>query len=438
MSANTFKNGVHPVGYKYQTRDLPIEKGPEPEKVYIPLSQHIGAPAVPIVAAGDRVKKGQLIAKANQGLSAAVFSSVSGTVKGVVTHITLTGKKKEHVLIENDFLEEEVFLPEMSEITQGSVLTRIADAGIVGMGGATFPTFAKLNVGKKNVDCLVVNGAECEPYINCDFRIMLEYTQNLIKGIRAVMIACGAKKAYIGIENNKPEAIFALNSALLKEKNKELSIEVKKLKTKYPQGAEKQLIYACTKKVVPEGKLPIDAGAVVVNVHTALAVYNAVYENKPCYERVMTVAGNCVKNPKNIWVKTGTLFRTVAEFCDGDDENAAKIISGGPMMGESVFSLKACTGKGSSSLLFLDKSECDDKQSDSCIGCGKCVQACPMGLMPVYIESSLFAKDLEGAKYYGAKSCIACGCCSYVCPSKRHLKQSVLLAKKLINERGIK
>ena len=431
----SFKNGVHPIGAKYLTRDLPIEQGPIPEKVYIPLSQHIGAPAVPVVAVGDKVKKGQLIAKANQGLSAPVFSSVAGEVKGIVTHITMTGKKREHILIENDFTEEEVFLPELTEYTRESVLQRIFDAGIVGMGGATFPTFAKLNIGNRDAEVLVINGAECEPYITCDFRIMLEYTDSLIKGIIAVMLACGAKKAVIGIEDNKPEAISALKEAL---SDCELDITVETLKTKYPQGAEKQLIYACTKKVVPEGKLPIDAGTVVVNVHTALAVFDAVYENKPSYERIMTVSGKCVKSPKNIRVKTGTMMRQIAEFCGADDEKADQIISGGPMMGENVFSLKACTGKGSASLLFLDKSENDEREAQACIGCGKCVQACPMGLMPVYIESSLFAKDLEGAKRYGAKSCIACGCCSFVCPSKRYLKQSVLLAKKLINERGIK
>lgn len=441
---NSFKNGVHPAGAKYLTRNAEIEAGPVPEKVYIPLSQHIGAPAVPVVEAGQTVKKGQLIAKAGQGLSAPVFSSVAGTVKGIVSHITLSGKKRDHILIENDFSEEEERLPALSEITRDSVLERIADAGIVGMGGATFPTFAKLNIGQRDADYVIVNGAECEPYITCDFRIMVELTDKLLKGIRCAMLACGAKRAVIGIEDNKPEAIDLLSThpSCLPGGSEGLDgshvkISVKKLKTKYPQGAEKQLIYACCGRVVPEGKLPIDAGAVVVNVHTALSIYDAVFENKPCYERVMTVSGKAVAHPKNIWVRTGTLFHDIADFCGADDEKAESIVAGGPMMGENVFSLKACAGKGSSSLLFLDKSECEIREADPCIGCGKCVQACPMGLMPVFIESSLFHKDLEDAKRFGAKSCIGCGCCSYVCPAKRYLVQSVKLAKKMIHERGI-
>lgn len=441
---NTFKNGVHPAGSKYFTRNLPIEAGPVPEKVYIPLLQHIGAPAVPVVEAGQRVKKGQLIARAGQGLSAPVFSSISGTVKGVISHITLSGKKRDHILIENDFSEEEERLPVLGEVTRDSVLQRIFEAGIVGMGGATFPTFAKLNIGQRDADCLVINGAECEPYITCDYRIMIEFTDKLLKGVRAAMLACGAKRAVIGIEDNKIEAIdllashpFCIPGGTDGLDGSPVKIEVKKLKTKYPQGAEKQLIYACCKRTVPEGKLPIDAGAVVINVHTALSIYDAVFENKPCYERVMTVSGRAVSNPKNIWVKTGTLFRDIANYCGADDTAAESILVGGPMMGENVFSLKACTGKGSSSLLFLDKTECEVREAEPCIGCGKCVQACPMGLLPVYIESSLFHKDFEDAKRFGAKSCIGCGCCSYVCPAKRYLVQSVKLAKKIINERGI-
>ena len=441
---NSFKNGVHPAGSKYLTRNAAIEEGPVPAKVYIPLSQHIGAPAEPIVEAGQIVKKGELIAKAGNGLSAPVYSSVAGTVQGVVTHITLSGKKRDHILIENNFSEEEMRLPAMAELNRESVLARVAEAGIVGMGGATFPTVAKLNIGNRDAEYLIVNGAECEPYITCDYRIMMELTDKLIKGIRCAMLACGAKNAVIGIEDNKPEAIDLISSHpdCLPGGSEGLDgtpirISVKTLKTKYPQGAEKQLVYACCRRVIPEGKLPIDAGAVVINVHTALSIYEAVFENKPCYERIMTVSGRAVARPKNIRVRTGTLFRDIAEFCGADDSAAESIVAGGPMMGENVFSLKACAGKGSSSLLFLTHSECEVRAADPCIGCGTCVQACPMGLMPVYIEASLFHKDYEEAKRYGAKSCIGCGCCSYVCPAKRYLVQSVKLAKKIINERGI-
>ncbi len=426
----TFANGVHPKGCKYLSAEEPIMRGPEPKQVYVPLSQHIGVAAEPVVESGAYVRRGELIGKAAKGLSANVYSPVSGTVRGVVGHITLAGKKRDHILIENDFKDESVSLPPLSEISRESVLGRIAEAGIVGMGGATFPTAVKLGVEEGKVDTLVINGAECEPYITCDYRIMKEYTHELIQGIKFTMLACGAKRAVIGVEKNKPEAITVLKEACGGE------ITVKSLKTKYPQGAEKQLVYCCTKRVIPEGKLPADAGVVVVNIHTAFSIYKAVEENTPCYERVMTVSGKAVDKPCNIWVKNGTLLRDIAEFCDGK-EDCARIVSGGPMMGEPVFSLKVCTGKGMSSLLFLDETECESKSAEPCIGCGKCVSACPMGLSPVFIERALFSKDYKEAKHYGAEACIGCGCCSYVCPAKRFLVQSVKLAKKKIKEKGI-
>ena len=425
----SFKKGVHPAGCKDLSAGQIIERGPEPQSVWLPLSQHIGAPAEPIVAPGERVLRGQLVAKMAQGLSANVYSPIAGTVKGIVGHITASGKKKDHILIENDFSDEAVLLPHLSEITQESVLARVEEAGIVGMGGAGFPTATKLNVGGR-ADVLVVNGAECEPYITCDHRVMLEYTDEVLRGVELAMLACGAKNAVIGVEKNKPDAIAAL-SAKCGE-----NISVRALRTLYPQGAEKQLVYSCTGRVIPEGKLPIDAGVVVVNVHTAFSIHRAVDLDIPCYERVMTVSGKAVQNPKNLWVKNGTLLRELAEFCGGR-EDCARIVSGGPMMGESVFSLKICTGKTSSSLLFLDESESEGKVASVCIGCGRCVQACPMGLSPTFIEEALFRKDFAEAKRYGASYCIGCGCCSYVCPAKRFLTQSVKLAKKIIAERKI-
>ena len=424
-----FRGGVHPDGCKQLTRGAPIGRLPAPPAVWLPLSQHIGAPALPVVAAGDRVLRGQLAAKKAEGLSANVYAPIAGTVKGVVRHITAGGKKQDHILIEGDGSDESVSLAPLASFTPEAVLARIEEAGIVGMGGAGFPTAAKLNV-RGRVDTLVVNAAECEPYITCDERIMLEYSGELLQGVRLCMLACGAERAVIGIEKNKPEAIAHLSRQCGE------GIFVKPLRTRYPQGAEKQLIYGCCGRTVPEGGLPADAGVVVVNVHTALAVQSAAVQNIPCYERVMTVSGGACARPGNFWVPNGTPLHAVADFCGGR-EDCARIVSGGPMMGEAVFSLKVCTSKTMSSLLFLEEGECRLRKESDCIGCGRCVQACPMGLMPVFIDAAVLAKDFAAAKRFGAAQCIACGCCSYVCPAERYLTQSVRLGRKIVKERKL-
>lgn len=424
-----FGGGVHPAGCKQYSREKEIGRLPDPKEVWVPLSQHIGAPAVPAVQAGERVLRGQLIGRAAEGLSANVFSPVAGTVKGIVTHITFAGKKTEHVLIENDFSDEHTALAPLAERTPESVLARIAEAGIVGMGGAGFPTAVKLNV-RGRVDTLLINGAECEPYITCDDRLMREYAAEVTAGAELCRLACGAQRVIIGVEKNKPEAIVAL-TPFCKE-----NISLKKLRTRYPQGAEKQFIRSCTGRTVGEGELPADAGVVVINAHTAYAVWAACEKGEPCYERVMTVSGGAVERPANLWVKNGTPLREIADHC-GAHEECGRIVSGGPMMGDAVFSLKICAKKTTSALLFLSKEEAETNKSSVCIGCGKCVQACPMGLSPTFIEEALLAKNYAEAKRYGASACIGCGCCSYVCPAKRYLAQGVKLAKKIISERGI-
>ena len=432
--------GVHPSENKLSGAK-PIEVLPLPDVVTIPLAQHIGAPAVAKVAKGDKVLTGQLIAEAGSFMSANIHSPISGTVTAVDMVVNGQGLRQMMITIRRDDWAEGIDRSEtiVRECTLSAqeIVARIKDAGIVGMGGATFPTHVKLSIppGKK-AESLIINGVECEPYLTSDHRTMLEHGEELLVGVTILMKAIAVEKAYIGIENNKPDAIAHLRRLAQGYKG----IEVVPLKVKYPQGAEKQLIYAVTRRKVPCGGLPADVGVVVSNVHTAYSVARAVYNGEPSYKRAMTVSGSGVQNPGNFWVRTGTSYQFIYDTLDKDvslPEKNVKIISGGPMMGFAQPSMRVCTTKGSSSLLFLTEQDVENKPRTQCINCAGCAKVCPMHLMPMKIEAAVLSGDWEDAKKYGVLNCIECGCCAYNCPAKRPLTQAIRLGKKTIKEKKI-
>lgn len=413
------------------TADLPIEEMPAPDVVAISLSQHIGRPSVPIVEVGEQVFMGQPIAEEGGFVGANIYSSVSGKVLALEERYNVNGTKSTYIVIENDknyYVSEK--LPDTGEKSATNILNRIRLAGIVGMGGAGFPTAVKLSP-KTQVDCLVINGAECEPYLTCDYRLMKEKTQEVYKGIKYLATALNVTKIYIGIENNKPDCIELFSHFD--------DLTVVSLKKRYPMGSEKHLIYSCTGRKVPLGKLPADAGCVVQNVATALAVYEAVDLNKPLYERVMTVSGEGILHPKNILVKNGTPFDKIIEFCGGMKEDTAMMIAGGPMMGPTMLSSDLYTTKTTSGLLIVKAKEIDLTPPNPCINCGRCAEACPMRLQPMLIDFYTQAHDYEkAAKYGGVKNCINCGTCAYVCPAKRAIVQSIGICKKKLAEGSAK
>lgn len=427
----TFRHGTHPPANK-GTADFPLVPAEETTEYFVALSQHIGAPAREIVAEGDRVLEGQRIAEPAAYVSAAVHSPVSGTVKGFVTLPTAAGGKCRHIVIENDFLHEKSFLEPLPEDADAeSIKNRIAEAGIVGMGGAGFPTHIKLSP-RGGADTLIVNGAECEPYITCDFRLMTEKAEEVADGVRLLRKALGAKRAVIAVEDNKRQAVAALRPF------EGDGLEVVRLRVKYPQGAEKQLICAVTGRRVPPGALPADVGCVVDNVHTAYAVSRAVRLGEPLYMRALTVAGGGVEKQGNYWVRTGTPFSFVYEKARGDlaETVTDKVICGGPMMGFAQAGLEACCTKTTSALLFLNSEQISLNAPTECINCGRCFRGCPMFLSPREIERAVLAQDFVRAEKLNVNACIECGTCSYVCPAKRPLVQAVRLAKKTLRNGG--
>ena len=423
----TFKKGIHFPDMKYLAKDKPIEPMPPSEHYFVALSQHIGAPAKPVVEVGATVAAGTLIARADGMISANVFSPVSGTVAGIETRKNKQGANAPFIHIKNDFKNREEFMPPADVSDARAVRERIGEAGIVGLGGAGFPTLVKLSPSKP-VDILIINAAECEPYLTCDYRVMLDRTEEFVKGVKILSSCLGVACTVIGIEENKMEAYEKLRAFD--------GFELILLEKKYPQGGEKQLIYACCGRVVPAKALPMDVGVVVQNVATALAVYEAVEKGKPLYERVVTVSGKGVAEPKNLLVKTGTLFEEALDFCGGISEDTQKLIAGGPMMGTSLYDATGVFTKTDSGLLALTGEEANVSQPSNCISCGACARACPMNLMPMYIDFYALAGDFKTSEKYGTNHCIECGCCANVCPAKRPLVQSIRLAKAKLREKA--
>ncbi len=424
--AYRFNRGVH-VPDRKTARNAAIVTMPAPDTASVSTSMSFGKPAIPVVSVGNKVKLGQLIAKADGAISGNVHASVSGEVTAIVQRQNATGGTETYIDIVNDGKDEKDFLPPLSEPNDDDIRKRAFDAGLVGMGGAGFPTAVKLSP-RSPVDTLVINGAECEPYLTCDFRIMLEYGDKIVRGAKYFATALGVKNIVIGIEANKPECIA--------EFEKYDGIKVVKLKKQYPMGGEKQLIYCTTKRKVPVGKLPADAGCDVQNVATCLAMCEAIEEGKPLIDRVMTVAGGGISEPANVKVRLGTPLESVVEFCGGKSENAVKLISGGPMMGFALIGLSSPTKKTTGGLLLLSAGEADDTTATNCLSCGKCADVCPMKLMPMNTVFYAKAGDYDGAmKMGGVLNCIECGACAYVCPAKQPLIQYIRLAKAELRKR---
>ena len=433
MKASTFKGGIHPEYNKQRSEKEAIRPLLAPSEIVIPLSQHIGAPATAAVNVGDDVLAGQVIGSAGGFVSVPVHSSVSGKVLAIEPRPSATGPSVQSVIIENDGEYKEadfLGLGDDWENTDISLLRdKIKDAGIVGMGGATFPTHVKLSPPKdKPIDTVILNGAECEPYLTADHRVMLERSEDVITGLRIAMKILGAAQGFVGIEVNKQDAIKVMEKAVNGTK-----IKVVPLQIKYPQGAEKQLIDACIGRQVPSGKLPMDVGAVVQNVGTSAAIADAVLRGRPLIERVVTVTGAAVGKPSNLLAKVGTPVSYAIEACEGDLEKTGKLILGGPMMGFAQHFATPPIIKGTSGILLLTKDEISTQDPYPCIRCGRCLTVCPMHLVPAEIAVYSSKGMLEEVENFDALDCVECGSCAHECPSGIPLVQLIRLGKAAIN-----
>ena len=433
MGKLTFRGGIHPYEGKELSKDHPIEKYlPKGDLVY-PLSQHIGAPSVPCVKKGDSVLAGQKIADAGGFVSVPLHASVSGTVKGIEKHLNATGSMVDCIVIENDQQYQEVEYQEtrLEDLTKEEILNRIKEGGVVGMGGAGFPTHVKLAPkDPSKIEYILVNGAECEPYITSDYRRMIEEPEKVVKGLQVILTLFDSAKGYICIEDNKPDCI-----AKMKELVKDIDrIEVKEVMTKYPQGGERTLIYAATGREINSSMLPADVGCVVDNVETVISVYKAVILGRPVNSRVVTMSGDGIKEPKNLLVLSGTDMSELVDAAGGLKAKIAKAISGGPMMGFALYDLHVPCTKTTSAFLFLEHDAVSEAQEiqTACINCGRCVSVCPGHVLPARLAKLAERGDMAGFEAMDGMECCECGCCSYICPAKRPLTQSIKSMRKMV------
>ena len=433
MGKLTFRGGIHPYEGKELSKDHPIEKYlPKGDLVY-PLSQHIGAPSVPCVKKGDTVLAGQKIADAGGFVSVPLHASVSGTVKGIEKRLNATGSMVDCIVIENDqqYQETEFQEARLEDLTKEEILNRIKEGGVVGMGGAGFPTHVKLAPkDPSKIEYILVNGAECEPYITSDYRRMIEEPEKVVKGLQVILTLFDSAKGYICIEDNKPDCI-----AKMKELVKDIDrIEVKEMMTKYPQGGERTLIYAATGREINSTMLPADVGCVVDNVETVISVYKAVILGRPVNSRVVTVTGDGIKEPKNLLVLAGTDMSELVDAAGGLKGKIAKAISGGPMMGFALYDLHVPCTKTTSAFLVLEHDAVSEAQEiqTACINCGRCVNVCPGHVLPARLAKLAERGDMAGFEALDGMECCECGCCSYICPAKRPLTQSIKSMRKMV------
>ncbi|MDO5755061.1 MAG: electron transport complex subunit RsxC [Tissierellia bacterium] len=429
----SFKGGYHVTDYKELSNQAALEQGPKPELVRISLHQHIGAPCEPLVKRKDEVKVGQKIGDSKATISAPIHSSVSGVVTKIEEVPNNQGGVSKTVIIESDGKFEKCFETKNNDYTQMTpeqIIELVREAGIVGLGGAGFPASVKLTKRRPDqvIDTMIINGAECEPYLTSDQMAMENFPEMVFKGLDIAMRAMGAKKGYIAVEDNKPKAIEALKAFESKYEN----IEIASLKTKYPQGDMRRLIVAITGKKLPKSTSATNEGIQVFNASTAIGIYQAVVEEKPLYEKIVTVTGNALKKPKNLMVPIGTSVEELISYCGGFKEEPGKVVIGGPMMGSSQFTLDIPTVKTTGGIICMTKEEAKPPIVSPCIKCGKCVDVCPVNLMPLYIQQRALLDHFEEANKLGIMDCIECGTCSYICPSNRPLVEAIIYGKNQI------